>query len=104
MSNLLLHGRFRSSCCGARTVLVRSRSGGFITQNCEECERPGYVRLNELPFVECKTCKTILMALQRGNYCYICPSCGTFFDLPFLIPAWYDLFDEQGFGFRTEWY
>lgn len=102
MQKLLLHGRFRSSCCGARTVLVRSRSGGFITQNCEDCERPNYIRLDELPLLQCPHCSADLIAQQRRNYCYVCPLCGMFLDLPLFIPAWYDLFEERGFGFPSE--
>ena len=37
---LLIHAKRQSTCCRANQLLVRSREGGFVTQNCEVCATP----------------------------------------------------------------
>ena len=91
-------------CTGSkRHVVVRSRNGGFVTQNCESCGAPHSLSFGDLPACKCHCgtdyapCKTLM-----GNYAYTCPSCNAIVELHTLVPHWNELFDYHGFGLDTD--
>lgn len=94
---LTLNGKYVSSCCGKPTILVRSREGGFVTQNCSRCGVPKSIRLDELPQLICTRCKGQLLPFKRQNYMYECAPCGVEWELAQLVPPWHELFDECGY-------
>lgn len=101
MSNkLVLHSRSTSSCCHAINVLVRSRPGGFVTQNCNACGKPQPLNLPELPELKCKECKVNVGKFINDlkNYSYKCPSCQKEWQLANLVPAWQEKFKYHGFA------
>lgn len=99
-SKLILHSRSTSPCCHATNVLVVSRSGGFVTQNCNSCGKPQPLNLPEIPTLKCKACKidveTFVNVLK--NYAYKCKSCQKEWELSNLIPGWHEKFEYHGFA------
>src|SRR5439155_239541 len=79
-----LYNTAESECCKSKSLLVRSRQGGFISQNCLHCGKSGYVRPNHLPEVECDFCGVSLgvRKLDDTNYSYLCGQCGRHWDSP----------------------
>jgi len=72
-----LYSNTPSPCSGRRAILVRSREGGFVSQNCLKCGSPQYVKEAELPELRCDSCSNAL-AIARvdgTNYFYVCETC-----------------------------
>jgi len=90
-----LHGDSLSKCCKAKTLLVRSRPGGLVTQNCAKCGKPEYIKLNELPDIDCDFCGSKLEKAQDrlSNYIYKCLKCDRTWLLADQLPNWSDLFE-----------
>ncbi len=42
-SKRFLYSTVNSRCCGNKALLVRSRSGGFVSRNSLKCGKPDYV-------------------------------------------------------------
>jgi hypothetical protein len=94
---LTLNGKYPSPCCGKPTIIVRSRPGGFVTQNCSQCGLPKSIRLEELPALTCTRCQVALVPFKPKNYFYACPRCKVQWELASLIPPWHELFNECGY-------
>jgi hypothetical protein len=94
---LIVNGRYPSSCCQRPTIVVRSREGGFVTQNCSQCGVPKSISEDELPSLTCTRCKVALEAYKAQNYFYRCPACASSWELAKIIPHWSKLFDECGY-------
>jgi hypothetical protein len=48
-----------SRCCRAPSMIVRSRSGKFVTQDCLLCgQKTDYVGLDEIPDLDCVGCRS----------------------------------------------
>ena len=99
-NKLVLHSQTTSPCCHAVNVLVRSRSGGFVTQNCNACGIPQPLRLPELPPLKCKNCQVVLRKFVNGlqNYSYQCATCQKEWQLADLVPPWHEKFKYHGFA------
>lgn len=103
MEPLILYGEKKSKCCKVPTILVRSREGGFVTQNCSKCQKPYPIRLQELPTLYCGECKGKLEAYQEQNYFYRCINCGFSWELSSIIPYWNEEFDKWiGYGLPSD--
>lgn len=100
---LLLFGG-ASWCHGARSVVVRSRQGGFVTQNCETCGKPRALKRDEVPALTCQRCQIDLdqFTNAKKNYAYSCRQCEMVVALPDLVPSWSDLFEYQGYGIESD--
>ena len=88
-----------SQCCDHKALLVRSRAGGFVSQNCLKCGRESaYVGLNQLPDLECEICAVPLAVgkLDGQNYFYKCGKCGRTWKLADYLPHWSELFAYCG--------
>jgi hypothetical protein len=94
----LIYGVTPSRCCNAKTVLVRSRAGGFVTRNCLQCGRPGYLNIGQFSELECEWCDSTLHVRVNGNnnYSFKCGGCGKEWDLPTMLPDWSELFPYHG--------
>jgi hypothetical protein len=99
----ILYGS-QSPCHQRRSIIVRSRSGGFVTQNCEYCGKPRALQLSELPDLSCGGCGKTLerYKTRRGNYAYRCRSCARTHVLAYLVPSWAELFDEHGYAIEPD--
>lgn len=100
-------------CCKGPRQLVRSRPGGFVTQNClnfdhcETCRRGGYPSLGDLPELYCDRCNAPLVRYQPDkpprNYRYRCDKCKeTDFQLALILPHWSDVFPYCGVGVDSD--
>lgn len=93
-----LYGTDVSGCCKTKTLLVRSRDGGFISQNCLKCGQSGYITQDKLPRLDCDFCGTHLQVkkLDGSNYHYVCDGCGKSWKLADNLPNWSELFSYSG--------
>jgi len=103
MERKLLYGS-ESPCCHSPSLIVKSREGGFVTQNCTACGKPRAISFAELPPLGCSRCGHRLEAFRDAysNYCYRCPACRLEFQLAEVIPHWAEYFEEFGFALRGE--
>jgi ribosomal protein S27E len=102
---LTIHAVYRSVCCDAPQQLVRSREGGFVSQNCEKCGTSRRVRIHELTELVCVPCDSILVkSVSRisGNYVYTCACCNQITPLFILLPYWNERFQYCGLATPNE--
>ena len=92
-----------SKCCGAPSILVRSRAGGFISQDCLECgQNSEYVNESDIPNLDCALClkfgrkETVEPKKIRDNYWYECGDCRRKWEIASIIPHWSDTFEYAG--------
>jgi hypothetical protein len=96
-SKRFLFSKQASTCCSYKALLVQSREGGFITQNCLKCGKPGYVNLEDLPDLLCDFCSSRLSKeIQEKNYFYACHRCKRKWKLGDNLPHWSELFEKSG--------
>jgi hypothetical protein len=97
-STRFLYSKWLSSCCSHRALLVRSRDGGFVSQNCLKCGEPSYVNERALPDLACDHCQTHLSIerLDGQNYFYVCHKCEHSWKLADIVPHWSELFKYAG--------
>lgn len=88
----------KSKCCEARQIILRSREGGYVTQNCSNCGKPSSVSICELPDYCPKCERAAEKVMIDKNYGYKCRNCGEF-EVASIVPSWRDTgFGWQGFG------
>ena len=99
-SKILIVAIRPSKCSNAPSLLVASRHGGFIAQDCLACgTRSEYVHEQEIPDLECTGCR-----LPRGiepkvidkNYWYECTRCRRQWMIAEIVPVWSELFEYSG--------
>jgi hypothetical protein len=58
-----------SRCCGAPSLLVRSRAGGFVAQDCLSCGKTSdYVNTMDIPDLDCDGCPRPILDLKRCSW------------------------------------
>src|SRR5437867_2133242 len=94
----------RSGCCSSQSLIVRSREGGFVTQNCTNCGKPRSIRAHELPEETCGSCNRALEVYrnQNKNFAYRCKSCGVAHEVASIVPSWEQVFDYHGYRIETD--
>lgn len=87
-----------SRCCRQRALLVRSRAGGLVSQNCLKCGKPEYADESALPELMCDMCESQLTVekLDKKNYFYVCARCNRNWLLANSLPHWSELFQYSG--------
>lgn len=88
-----------SKCHNSPSLLVCSRDGGFVSQNCLKCGHPAYVSIDQLPKLKCELCLVGNLVAGKnsdGNYQYECQQCHRRWNLPEMLPHWSELFDYCG--------
>jgi hypothetical protein len=91
-----------SKCCRAPSMIVRSRSGNFITQDCLQCgQKTDYPGLDEIPDLDCVGCQstremTAEPTIIDKNYWYRCTCCGRKWEIGLIVPIWSDIFEYVG--------
>jgi len=100
----VLYSKRLSTCCAHHALIVRSREGGFVSQNCPKCGKPDYINEQALPDLCCDQCQTILKIerLDRQNYFYVCHQCKRSWQLSDVIPHWSDLFQYAGLAVNSD--
>ena len=93
-----------SYCHRTKSIIVRSRQGGFVTQNCVHCGKPRAIKIEELPPWFCELCNMLCERIVNinKNYAYKCPKCKKEIEVAKLVPHWDDLFDEWGYALEDE--
>lgn len=92
-------------CHGRPSLIVRSREGGFVTQNCIETGCPRALHLHELPEIECSKCKRRTQTYinpDSNNYAYRCTNCDASVELQAIVPHWSERFEYFGYGLETD--
>jgi hypothetical protein len=92
-----------SSCCSCNSIIVKSREGGFVSQNCLKCGKPNYIHEISLPDLKCEFCESILKKdLIDKNYYYVCDKCNKKWKLSEEVPYWKDIFEYSGLGIQDD--
>lgn len=93
-----LYSRQPSKCCNYRALIVQSRDGGFVSQNCLKCGKPDYINEFALPELCCDSCESSLTVkkLDGKNYHYMCNTCRRNWLLASVVPHWKELFEYSG--------
>ena len=88
-----LYALSTSKCCGARSLLVWARDGGYVTQGCSKCGKAKSLAPEEIPAIVCDRCQSIMGTTIDGhkNYHGVC-SCGHGFPLCQILPQHYFVF------------
>ncbi len=93
----LLYSNVESTCHRVKTLIVRSRQGGYVTRNCLKCGHPDYINETQLPRLSCDRCgDTLRIAMIEKNYNYTCEQCGIWWRVADQVPHWSDLFGYAG--------
>jgi hypothetical protein len=100
---LTLYGS-TSRCCRSPSQIVRSREGGFVTQNCTSCGKPRALPKDEIPELVCPACRIELITFINSdkNYAYKCRECNLSSELASLVPHWSEVFDYSGYALEGE--
>lgn len=104
MTTRLLVSETPSPCHHRPSIIVQSRKGGFVTQNCGTCGVPRALRLWELPAVQCPRCGIDLDSGTNANrnYEYSCRQCRFRCQVAELVPRWHELFDRHGYAIESD--
>lgn len=101
-SKVIIVSLSRSRCCGAFSLLVGSRQGGFISQDCLQCgNRSAHVGSMDIPDLDCDDCQAagvIVVRVLYDDYWYECTSCRNRWRLFDILPFWSELFEYSGLG------
>ncbi len=96
-----------STCCKARNVIVLSKSGGYLSQNCEACGRKCDLSFEDIPNLTCPTCVVPIRPgyskngvfsatyVRAWNYGYCCSVCGYLVELAALVPPYAERFPDK---------
>ena len=94
----LIYGRSDSPCCGYRSIIVRSRKGGFVTQNCGKCGKPRSIIPKEFPMRKCSKCHGEMSIIKvKYNYAYKCNRCGKLDMVSSIVHSWEEKFTYHGY-------
>jgi ssDNA-binding Zn-finger/Zn-ribbon topoisomerase 1 len=93
-----------SPCHKADSIIVRSREGGFVTQNCVVCGKSRPLSRKEVPDLPCRRCggKTSQVTNRYKNYAYSCSTCADAFELAALVPWYAEIFGDRGRGYALD--
>ena len=95
----LIYSRSDSPCCGYPSIVVRSREGGFVTQNCRKCHKPRGIIPKEFPMEKCSKCHGEMSIVKvNKNYAYKCNRCGKTDMVYLLVPSWEEQFTYHGYA------
>jgi hypothetical protein len=74
-------------------IIVDSRKGGYITQNCFTCKAHLDIGLSEIPLAKCSECENELEKVYKRNYAYRCNTCDWEREIYTLVPHYSEFFD-----------
>ena len=92
-------------CHGLPSLIILSREGGFVTQNCVETGHARAIHLHELPQVDCAKCKVVMQPFTNSetkNYAYRWPKCGLAVEVRAIVPHWRDQFEYFGYALDSD--
>ena len=99
-----LFSKTPSKCCGAKALVVQSRPGGLISQNCLKCGTPAHINEQALPDLDCDFCAGSLRTarVDGKNYFYVCKLCGRKWKIGDTMPHWGELFTYCGLAVASD--
>ena len=99
-----LYSKTPSTCCQYQALVVQSRAGGFISQNCLKCGKSDYINEHALPDVACDFCTGALVVRRRDgrNYFYVCERCNRNWKIGDIVPHWSELFAYSGLAVDSD--
>jgi len=99
-----LYSKIPSKCCQAKALVVQSRQGGFISQNCLKCGKPDYINEHALPDVDCDFCggNLVVQRIDSQNYFYVCAHCNRNWKIGDTVPHWGELFAYSGLAVDSD--
>src|SRR5437016_560442 len=94
----------RCGCHGKRSLIVRSREGGFVTQNCVESGQPRALQMHDLPQIDCANCGISMERFLNAdkNYAYRCSRCNKSIELASIVPHWSERFEYFGYALDSD--
>jgi hypothetical protein len=94
-----------SPCHHSLSHIVRSREGGFVTQNCISCGTPRTRPADEILTISCPNCGTQFDKIFNANknYAHSCHRCHFTKELAAIVPHWSDCFEYHGFGLDSDY-
>jgi len=100
----LLLSKELSKCCEKKAIIVQSRPGGLVSQNCLKCGHPSYINEKLLPNLDCDFCaQPLKVELNDGkNYFYNCKQCNRNWKIGDIVPHWADLFAYSGLAVDSD--
>lgn len=91
----IYYGKYPSLCHNASTVIVKSKSGGFVTQNCTKCGDADQIQVEAMPdYFFCPVCDKPVERVKRTKSMFECRRCQIKWDLVTIVPEWSELFPE----------
>jgi hypothetical protein len=105
MSKKLLCGKQLSSCCSAQQLIVQSRDGGLVSQDCVQCGQSRWIKKWELPTPLCWHCRRSLLTVTflGRDYAYHCEKCQSVYRVWDLVPTWNEHFGYCGLAMPSEY-
>lgn len=99
-----LFSKTSSKCCQAKALVVQSRAGGFISQNCLKCGKSDYINEHALPDLDCDSCARPLNIerIDGQNYFYVCRQCNRNWKIGDTVPHWQELFAYSGLAVDSD--
>ena len=99
-----LYSKTPSRCCRVKALVVRSRQGGFISQNCLKCGKADYINELALPDLKCDLCDRTLEVrrVDGQNYFYVCDHCERSWKIADTVPHWSELFAYSGLAVDSD--
>jgi DNA-directed RNA polymerase subunit RPC12/RpoP len=90
-------------------IIVCSRDGGYISQDCVKCGKSYRIAKTEIPIIKCPRCDSQDLVFvdknTRGNYIYSCTRCGKKRVIASIIPTWQEAgMPEHGLGINNDNY
>jgi hypothetical protein len=87
-----------SKCCQAKALVVQSRAGGYISQNCLKCGKSYRIHEHALPDLDCDVCARSLRTerVDGKNYFYVCKQGNRNWKIGDTVPHWGELFAYCG--------
>jgi len=95
----------KCSCHSKPSLIVQSRKGGQVSQNCVVTGIPRKITLEQLPEWKCENCGYICEKGQDhySSYTYKCHQCNMTVKVADLVPFWSEYFEEYGFDAKREY-
>jgi hypothetical protein len=73
-------------------VIVKSKNGSYVTQNCSQCGTAEPVDVETLPTIYCILCNKPVERVKRTKSVFECRHCKIKWEFATLVPDWKELF------------
>lgn len=88
----IYYSKFPSLCHNASVVIVKSKNGEYVTQNCTKCGNADPLDISGVPTFYCPVCNKPVERVKRTKSLYDCRHCKIKWELATIVPDWKELF------------